>query len=93
MNQIKSEGYITLSDLSKALNNIKINTSPATDGFLNDLNNNNNNNNNSNNNNNRFICNAIMRSVNYSDKIRQLALVQRQGIITLLPKELNLDKL
>lgn len=71
------EGYITLSELTKALSNMKNNKSPGTDGFSSEF----------------FkvfwkkIGTFVLRSINYSYKIGELSLVQRQGIITLLPKE------
>ena len=71
------EGEITLPELSKALHNMKNNKSPGTDGFSSEF----------------FkvfwrkIGNFVMRAINYSYKIGSLSLVQRQGIITLIPKE------
>ena len=71
------EGDITMSELTKALKNMKNNKSPGTDGFSSEF----------------FkvfwkkIGIFVMRSVNYSYNIGELSLIQRQGIITLIPKE------
>ena len=71
------EGDITISELTKALKNMKNNKSPGTDGFSSEF----------------FkvfwkkIGIFVMRSVNHSYNIGELSLIQRQGIITLIPKE------
>ena len=71
------EGDITMSELTKALKNMKNNKSPGTDGFSSEF----------------FkvfwkkIGIFVMRSVNHSYNIGELSLIQRQGIITLIPKE------
>ena len=71
------EGDITMSELTKALKNMKNNKSPGTDGFSS-----------------KFfkvfwkkIGIFVMQSVNHSYNIGELSLIQRQGIITLIPKE------
>ena len=74
-NQI--EGHLTLSELSKALRNMKNNKSPGTDGYSCEF----------------FkvfwskLGNFVMHSINYIYDIGELSLVQKQGIITLIPKE------
>ena len=71
------EGQITLSELSIALQNMKNNKSPGTDGFSSEF----------------FkvfwkkLGTFVMRAVNHSYLTGELSLVQRQGIITLIPKE------
>ena len=71
------EGDITMSELTKALKNMKNNKSLGTDGFSSEF----------------FkvfwkkIGIFVMRSVKHSYNIGELSLIQRQGIITLLPKE------
>ena len=66
-----------MSELTKALKNMKNNKSPGTDGFSSEF----------------FkvfwkkIGIYVMRSVNHSYNIGELSLIQRQGIITLIPKE------
>ena len=71
------EGDITMSELTKALKNMKNNKVQEQMAFrANFL---------------RFsgkkIGIFVMRSVNHSYNIGELALIQRQGIITLIPKE------
>ena len=71
------EGNLTLPELTKALRNMKNNKSPGTDGYSCEFF--------------KVFWNKIgifvMRSVNYSYEIGELSLVQKQGIITLIPKE------
>ena len=73
----KLEGHITLAELTNALRNMKNNKSPGTDGYSCEF----------------FkvfwkkIGNFVLRSINYSYDIGELSIVQKQGIITLIPKE------
>ena len=72
-----SQTNLTLSELSKALRNMKNNKSPGTDGYSCEF----------------FkvfwskLGNFVMHSINYIYDIGELSLVQKQGIITLIPKE------
>ena len=73
----KLEGHITLAELTNALRNMKNNKSPGTDGYSCEF----------------FkvfwkkIGNFVLRSINYGYDIGELSIVQKQGIITLIPKE------
>ena len=66
-----------MSELTKALKNMKNNKSQGTDGFSSDF----------------FkvfwkkIGIFVMRSANHSYNIAELSLIQRQGITALIPKE------
>ena len=71
------EGTLTLQELTNALSNMKNNKSPGTDGYSCEF----------------FkvfwnrLGSFVLRSINHSYEIGELSLVQKQGIITLLPKE------
>ena len=71
------EGTLTLQELTNALRNMKNNKSPGTDGYSCEF----------------FkvfwnrLGSFVLRSINHSYEIGELSLVQKQGIITLLPKE------
>ena len=67
------EGHITLAELTNASRNMKNNKSPGTCDFLKVFW--------------KKIGNFVLRSINYSYDIGELSIVQKQGVITLIPKE------
>lgn len=73
----KLEGFLTLSELTTALKDMKNNRSPGVDGFSCKF----------------FevvwkqLSSFVLRGINYSYNIGELSVSQQEGIITLLPKE------